>query len=53
LAAEEGRYVPQREKTFLPEYEGIKKVLAEERAVPPGKRATAQALLLTFLAGEK
>ena len=45
--------MPQREKTFLPEYEGIKKVLAEERAVPPGKRATAQALLLTFLAGEK
>ena len=40
-------------KPFCPRYEGIKKVLAEGRAVPPGKRATAQALLLTFLAGEK
>jgi len=46
--------VPQREKkTFCPRYEGIKKVLAEGSAVPPGKRATAQALLPTFLAGEK
>ena len=53
LAAEEGRCVPQREKTFLSEVRGNKKVLAEGRAVPPGKRATAQALLLTFLAGEK
>ena len=40
-------------KTFRPRYEGIEKVLAEGRAVPPGKRATAQALLLAFLAGEK
>ena len=45
--------MPQREKTFLPEARGNEKVLAEERAVSPVKRATAQALLLTFLAGEK
>ena len=53
LAAEEGSACRSVKKPFCPRYEGIKKVLAEGRAVPPGKRATAQALLLTFLAGEK